>query len=157
MKTKSDHPGVYLPPPVIYVAAFLLSIFIQKKFPLPNSLLESNFAIILGILFTTTGLNLILPAVIKFYKTKNTLIPNKPANSLQTAGIYAITRNPMYLGLLILYMGIGCLKGNAWSLILIPLVIFLVTKFVIRNEEEYLGRAFGIDYIEYQNKVKRWI
>lgn len=157
MKTKSDHPGVYFPPPFIYVAALLLSIFIQKKFPFPNSLLDSNFAPILGVLFAITGLNLIVPAVIKFFKTKNTLIPNKPANSLQTAGIYAISRNPMYLGLLALYMGIGCFKGNVWSFILIPLVIWLVTKFVIRNEEEYLSRAFGIDYIEYQNKVKRWI
>jgi protein-S-isoprenylcysteine O-methyltransferase Ste14 len=157
MKTKSDHPGVYFPPPFIYVAAFLLSIFMQKKLPFSNSLLESNFAVALGVLFAITGLNLILPAVIKFSKTKNTLIPNKSANSLQTAGIYSISRNPMYLGLLVLYIGIGCFKGNVWSFILIPMVILLVTKFVIRNEEEYLSRAFGIDYIEYQKKVKRWI
>lgn len=98
-----------------------------------------------------------MPALIKFFQTKNTLITIKPARSLQTAGIYSISRNPMYLSLLVLYMGIGCFKGNLWSFILIPLLVVIVTHFVIRNEEAYLARTFGSDYTEYQKKVKRWI
>jgi protein-S-isoprenylcysteine O-methyltransferase Ste14 len=157
MKTKIDHPGVYFPPPIIYVFVFLISILIQRKFPFSKAFFESNFAFIIGIIFTITGLTITLPAVIKFFKTKNTLMPHKPAHSLQTSGIYTISRNPMYLGLLILYMGIGCFKGNLWSFIMIPLVILAVTNLVILNEEKYLERAFGIDYIKYHKKVRRWI
>ena len=103
------------------------------------------------------GLVVMLPALVKFFKTKNTLIPNKPATSLQTSGIYSITRNPMYLGLLNIYIGIAFLKGNWWTLMLVPFVILIVTYLVILKEESYLGRAFGDGYVEYRKKVRRWI
>ncbi|MBK7408095.1 MAG: isoprenylcysteine carboxylmethyltransferase family protein [Saprospirales bacterium] len=157
MKTKIDHPGVYFPPPIIYVLVFFISIFIQKKIPLSGRFFESKAAFITGVILILTGLTIMAPALIKFFQTKNTLITVKPANSLQTSGIYSISRNPMYLGLLILYIGIGCFKGNVWSFMLVPVVILVITNFVIQNEEKYLERAFGVDYIEYRKKVRRWI
>lgn len=157
MKTKSDHPGVYVAPPLFYVAIFFISIFIQRQFPLSESLFRSKIGFVAGIIFVLTALTILLPALIKFFQTKNTLITIKPANSLQTSGIYSISRNPMYLGLVVLYMGIGCFKGNAWSFILVPLLVLIITHFVIRKEEAYLIRTFGGDYVEYQRKVKRWI
>ena len=111
----------------------------------------------MGILLVATGITTILPALVKFYQTKNTLITIKPAHSLQTSGIYSISRNPMYLGLLILYLGIACFKGNLWTFILIPVLVLVITHFVILKEEAYLGRTFGVDYVEYQKKVRRWI
>ena len=110
-----------------------------------------------GGIFLITGFSFVLPAVIKFFKTKNTLITIHPANSLQTVGIYTISRNPMYLGLLILYIGIAFLKGNLWTFMFIPLVILVITYTVIVKEEKYLGRTFGDSYIEYRKKVRRWI
>ncbi|RXJ43752.1 methyltransferase family protein [Gelidibacter gilvus] len=157
MKTKIDHPGVYLPPPLFYVLIFFISIFAQRQFPLPKTFWETNFAFIAGTIFVITGLAFLLPAFVRFFKTKNTLITIKPANSLQTSGIYAISRNPMYLGLLALYTGIAFFKGNLWTFLFIPFVILVVTKFIILKEEQYLGRNFGTDYIEYCKKVRRWI
>ncbi len=157
MKTKTDHPGVYLPPPLLYVLIFFISIYIQNVFPLPSIFLATIPAFILGVLFVMVGLVVMLPALVKFFKTKNTLIPNKPATSLQTSGIYSITRNPMYLGLLNIYIGIAFLKGNWWTLMLVPFVILIVTYLVILKEESYLGRAFGDGYVEYRKKVRRWI
>lgn len=152
-----DHPGVYVPPPLLYVAVFFISIFIQRQFPLSVSFFGTKTAFVAGILLVTTALTILLPALILFFQTKNTLITIKPANSLQTSGIYSISRNPMYLGLLTLYMGIGCFKGNLWTFILVPLLVLIITHFVIRNEEAYLVRTFGADYAAYQKKVKRWI
>jgi protein-S-isoprenylcysteine O-methyltransferase Ste14 len=157
MKTKIDHPGIYLPPPLFYVAIFFISIFTQKQFPLPESFWETNSAFIAGTIFVIFGGVVLLPAFIQFFKTKNTLITIKPANSLQTSGIYAISRNPMYLGLLAVYTGIAFFKGNLWTFLFIPLVILVVTKFIIVKEERYLGRAFGPDYIDYCKRVRRWI
>jgi len=156
-KNKIDHPGVYLPPPLFYVLIFLSSILLQNQFPFSIALFETTLFLILGVVFISIGIIMLLPALIKFFKTKNTLIPNKPANSLQTSGIYSISRNPMYLGLLSLYIGIAFFKGNYWTFMLIPIVIFVVTYFVILKEEKYLDRAFGVDYNAYRQKVRRWI
>lgn len=157
MKTNNDHPGVYIPPPLFYVMVFFISIFLQRKFPLSESFFASNTAFVAGIILMATALTFLFPALVKFFQTKNTLITIKPAYSLETTGIYSISRNPMYLGLVVLYMGVGCFKGNLWTFILVPLLVLIVNHFVIRNEEAYLVRAFGADYAGYRKKVKRWI
>ncbi|HEX5024852.1 MAG TPA: isoprenylcysteine carboxylmethyltransferase family protein [Agriterribacter sp.] len=157
MQAKTDHPGVYLPPPLFYVLIFLLSIFMQKEFPLSLRFFHRDIAHISGIIFITIGFTILLPALLKFFKTKNTLITVKPAHSLQTSGIYSFSRNPMYLGLLMLYIGIAFRIGNIWTFMFIPFVILAVTYFVIFNEEKYLGRTFGNDYSDYRKKVRRWI
>ncbi|MBK8778768.1 MAG: isoprenylcysteine carboxylmethyltransferase family protein [Saprospiraceae bacterium] len=118
---------------------------------------KTSIAFILGILFAIIGLIILIPAVVKFFKTKNTLITIKPAKSLQTTGIYSITRNPMYLGLLNIYTGIAFFKGNWWTLMLIPIVILTITYLVILKEEKYMARAFGNLYVEYSKNVRRWI
>lgn len=154
---KKDGPGVYLPPPLLYVLIFLFSVLVQKLFPLPLAFFSTNFSFALGVIFVIAGLCIVLPALIKFFRTKNTLIPFLPAHSLQTTGIYSISRNPMYLGLLILYIGIGFLNGNFYTILLIPLLILLVNYLVIIKEEKYLIRAFGNDFLEYIKNVRRWI
>jgi len=154
---KKDNPGVYIPPPVIYVLFFFLSFLLQRILPVDSSSLKTCPAMIAG--WTLIGLNFILtvPAIWKFIRSKNTLVTVKPANSLQTKGIYAATRNPMYLGLLFLYSGIAVFKGNWWTFILIPFLVFAIRFFVIRKEEDYLDRAFGSEYGLYKQKVRRWI
>ncbi len=157
MTPKKDHPGVYPPPPLFYVLTFLISIFFQNKIPLSTTFLETDISFIMGLIFVMLGILFILPALIKFFKTKNTLITIKPANSLQTTGIYSISRNPMYLGLLSIYIGVAFFKGNYWTFILIPIVILVITYFVILKEEKYLSRTFETDYTDYKKKVRRWI
>ncbi len=81
----------------------------------------------------------------------------KPATSLQTNGIYSYTRNPMYVTLLLIYLGLALQFGNWWTLILAPFLIAFITYRVIRPEERYLTRAFGEEYMNYQKRVRRWI
>ncbi|MDB5024772.1 MAG: isoprenylcysteine carboxylmethyltransferase family protein [Mucilaginibacter sp.] len=157
METKKKHPGVYIPPPVIYAAIFLLSLFLEKVFQLSVWFFKTQTATVLGYLFVALSLTLVSPALLKFLKSGNTLITVKPANSLQTDGIYAVTRNPMYLGLLSLYTGIAFFTGNWWTIILIPLVVIIITGYVIKREEMYLHDAFGPDFTAYKIKVRRWI
>jgi protein-S-isoprenylcysteine O-methyltransferase Ste14 len=154
---KKDNPGIFIPPPLIYAAIFFLSILMQKIIPIDNSFFESQNATIAGIVLIVIALLFILPALIKFVQSKNTLVTIKSATSLQTKGIYSLTRNPMYMGLLILYSGIAMLEGNWWAFIFIPLIIIIVQSYVIRGEENYLQRAFGEEYNAYRKKVRRWI
>ena len=121
---KKDNPGIFIPPPLIYAAIFFLSILMQKIIPINNSFFDSRNATIAGIVLFVIALLFILPALIKFAQSKNTLVTIKSATSLQTKGIYSLTRNPMYMGLLILYSGIAMLEGNWWTFIFIPLIVY---------------------------------
>jgi len=157
MKRKKDSPGVYLPPPLFYVLLFFASILLQHYLPLSRKYFESNGSRNLGFLFIVLGLLSVVPALITFFKSKNTLITILPAKSLQQKGIYGVTRNPMYVGLLLVYVGLAFIKGNWWTFILIPLVVWIVTHLVILKEEIYLERAFGQEYEDYKKKVRRWL
>ena len=155
--TKPDNPGVQFPPPLLYAAFFLAGIFIQKFMPLSHSFFEQQpvrlaavFFFLVGLLFSTTSMS-------QFIRTKNTIIPNKAATSLQTTGIYHTTRNPMYVALAMIYLGLTCLFGNWWNIILLPVLLILVQELVIKREEQYLARRFGEAFSQYRQKVRRWL
>ncbi len=154
---KEDHPGAYIPPPLIYAAFFLLSILLQKLWPIDDALLHTTAAHVLGLCFIGLFFCFAFPALWRFASSKNTLITIKAANSLQTTGIYSISRNPMYMGLLFLYFGIAVFAGNWWTYLVSPLLIIVVQFYVIKKEEHYLYRKFGQVYEEYKKRVRRWI
>lgn len=158
MAVKKDHPGVYIPPPLIYVAVFLMAVLLQSKIPIENSKFHQTFMKIIGVLLILIAVFFFLIRSLRqFFKTKNTVVTILPANSLQTSGIYAITRNPMYVGLAIVYLGITCFIGNWWNIILFPVLIIIVQEYIIKREEKYLARRFGQEYLDYKMKVRRWL
>jgi len=154
---KSKGPGVYIPPPLFYVFTFLLAIFIQKRIPISIALFHSLYAKILGVIFIVFALFFLVRSLRQFFLSKNTVILIRPASSLQTTGIYAITRNPMYVGLVILYLAIACFVGNWWNVILLPLLLLLIQEYVIKREEKYLTVEFGLEYENYKTKTPRWL
>lgn len=157
MEKQKDHPGVYFPPPLLYVAIFLISVLMEQLITIDQSFFYSTTGLIAAVVFIIAGFALMLPAVITFFQTKNSLIPIKAATSLQTSGVYAFSRNPMYLGLLLIYVGLAFLLGNWWTLLFVPLLVVLINKLIILKEENYLERAFGSAFIEYKKKVRRWL
>lgn len=157
MKNKKDHPGIYVPPPLVYAMIFLVAVFIQKKLPIDDSLFRQQLTKIVGAGLLIIALFFLIRSLRQFLLSKNTLVTILPANSLQTDGIYNITRNPMYLGLAIVYLGISCLIGNWWNIILFPLLLLLIQEYMIKREEKYLERRFGQVYLDYKSKVRRWL
>jgi protein-S-isoprenylcysteine O-methyltransferase Ste14 len=158
MKNTKDSPGVFIPPPIVYAAFFLLSFLLQGYFTIKRAFFfHSMAANIIGIIIIISGLIFAIPALRQFFKTKNTVVLIKPANSLQTTGIYSMSRNPMYVGLLFIYLGMAFIFGNWWTLILLPLLIMTINFRIILPEEKYLLRAFGNSYTEYKTRVRRWI
>ena len=155
MKNKEDSPGVYIPPPLIYALIFLAAVFIQKKISIDDSIFHLQIAKITGVLFLIVSLFFMVTSLRQFFISKNTLVPIKPASSLQVNGIYSITRNPMYFGLALVYLGISCFVGNWWNIILFPLLLLIVQEYIIKREEKYLLRRFGQEYVVYKTKVRR--
>ncbi len=157
MENNNDHPGIYIPPPLFYVAIFFAAVLMQRLLPLSRNFFYTTTSKIIGSVVILIGLLFNLPALRQFFKTKNTLVTIKPANSLQTTGIYSVSRNPMYLSLLLFYIGLSFIIGNWWNLILLPFLILIVQEYVIKREEKYLDRRFGQQYFDYKAKVRRWL
>jgi protein-S-isoprenylcysteine O-methyltransferase Ste14 len=74
-----------------------------------------------------------------------------------TDGPYAFTRNPMYVSLTLIYVGLALLTRMLWPIIVLPVILALITVLVIRREERYLSDAFGEEYAAFKKRVRRWV
>jgi protein-S-isoprenylcysteine O-methyltransferase Ste14 len=90
-------------------------------------------------------------------KSNTSVDPRETVNSLVTGGPYRFTRNPIYLGLFLIYLGFTLLAGTLWGLIASPFLIWTITQAVIHAEEIYLEEKFGEQYKQYRSRVRQWI
>ena len=125
--------------------------------------MHANFSLnrinIFALIFLIIAVIIIILSINKFRKIKTTISPLKPnkTSSLVKSGIYEYTRNPMYLGLLLMLVSIALFLKNFISFLIIPLFILFITKNQILPEEEALEKIFGEEYKNYKKKVRRWI
>jgi protein-S-isoprenylcysteine O-methyltransferase Ste14 len=154
---KTKGPGVYIPPPLFYVVIFLAAELLQRLVPLNKIVFQGSAIKYAGIFLFIIAFIFMFSSLRKFFLSRNTVILIKPASSLQTTGIYGITRNPMYIGLTCLYLCITCFRGSWWNIILFPALIIIIQEYVIKSEERYLVLEFGQQYEDYRRKVRRWI
>jgi protein-S-isoprenylcysteine O-methyltransferase Ste14 len=100
-----------------------------------------------------------LAGVGSFRRAKTTVNPMKPdaASSLVVSGIYRYTRNPMYLGFLLILLGWAAFLANLLALLLLPAYVLYMNRFQISPEERALASLFPQDYAEYRGRVRRWL
>lgn len=112
-----------------------------------------------GFVFVAVGLCIDLWAVGLFFKAKTTINPLKPDNSqnIVDTGLYRYTRNPMYLGMLFSLVGIAIWFGSVSVLLGLPLFVLLITTQQIIPEEQTLTKKFGQEYLDFKNRVRRWL
>jgi protein-S-isoprenylcysteine O-methyltransferase Ste14 len=82
---------------------------------------------------------------------------DKPVPRLTTEGPFRYSRNPSYLALAMIYAGIAVLRNSLWAILLLPLMVSVIQREVIRREERYLERTFGEEYLDYKGSVRRWV
>lgn len=156
MKEKtSDNAGVLTIPPLIYIAGFILGLAIHFFYPL--KLLPESNKLWVAIPFMLMSLPIVIFAVLDLKTAETSMDVRTPTTSVVTTGIYKLSRNPMYLALLLLYSGIGFWINSFWILIMLVPVIILVNLGIIKREEEYLEQKFGDEYLQYKSKVRRWV
>lgn len=153
-----DHPGVIAPPPLIYFGFLLLGWVLDEQalhlaFPFALDMPVKIIAVVLivvgmgleawsGGLFKTAGTN---------------VVPWSPSTALVFKGPYRFTRNPMYVGFTLVYLGLALgLQSPSAMILLIP-CLALMTWGVILREERYLTARFGQAYLDYKNRVRRWL
>jgi protein-S-isoprenylcysteine O-methyltransferase Ste14 len=98
-------------------------------------------------------------AMLSFWRARTTANPMKPSSTsfLVTSGIYRFTRNPMYLGMLLLLVGWALYLANVLALLFLPAFILYMNRFQIEPEERALTARFGQEYLEYASRVRRWV
>lgn len=146
-----------LPPPVVVVIIGALMWTVDRY--LEFSRIEFAFqAAVAGILLLT-GLLLMLVAVISFVAVKTTINPLRPsrASSLVTSGVFRLSRNPIYLGDLLVLAAFTVWLGNGASAALLGLFVWYINRFQIIPEERALAGIFGESYIAYCQRVRRWL
>ena len=157
MAKEKDRPNIspLVHPPVValmfIVIAYLLGRFAPLSFNVP--------AIVryIGLALTFIGFLFGIGALIEFRKARTTLDPHGSAQQLVTSGIYRFTRNPIYLGFLLMVIGLPLNSGLYWGIGLAPFYVFMMNRLIIQHEEAYLERKFGKTYTGYISRVRRWL
>src|SRR5689334_261535 len=121
--TSPKNPGIHFPPPFLYVALFLLGLLMNRLVPLPP--LPRALSRTLSAFLLVPGLSLVFWSLWLFLRARTSPLPMRPATTLVRSGPYRWTRNPMYLGMLLLYLGVALLFDVTWALLLVPAVVFL--------------------------------
>lgn len=149
-----DNPGVIAPPPLIYLTALLLGFALEYFWPV--AALDRGIGQLLGILLGCAGLAFALPALLGFRRAGTSPEPWHPSTALVTSGLYRYTRNPMYVGLTLIYLGVTAAFGGVWMAAMLVPALLVMRYGVIAREERYLESKFGNAYLDYLGSVRRW-
>jgi protein-S-isoprenylcysteine O-methyltransferase Ste14 len=155
MTSRSDSPGVWFPPPLLYALAVLIGVLLDRRWPLPIA--ASPLTTLAGVIFVLGWVALALVSIGRFRRSNTSIVPIRPAEALVLTGPYRYTRNPMYVSLALLTAGCGLLLATWWPIVLLVPTLALVQQFVIVPEEQYLRRRFGTEYEAYTLRVRRWL
>ena len=154
-KQNPAHPNVKIQPPRLVLIHVALVFLLTWLLPLP--LVVPPVLQVVGFLLDLLGFLLGVGAQIAFRRARATRNSNGSTSQLVTVGIYRFTRNPVYLGFLLILVGISLNSGSYWGMLLAPILVILFNQLVIWPEEEYLAYKFGEQYRRYRAKVRRWI
>ncbi len=153
-----DKPGVIAPPPLIYAGGLAAGLLLHRLLPV-KILLRSprSIPLTLGSASISLALTLLISGFRQMRNANTNVNPEHPATTIVTEGPFRFTRNPLYLGLALLYTGISLIVNSLWPLLLLPTVLLLMRIGVIAREERYLERKFGTQYLAYKQRVRRWL
>ena len=145
-------------PPAALALVFMIVMWLVSR-ATPVFELSLEFRLGIGIVLSGAGFIMAFVGVITFRRAGTTIHPTTPhkATALVTGGIYRHTRNPMYLGVLLVLLGWGIFLASLPALFLLPLFVVYMTRFQIMPEERAMTALFGAEYTAYKLKVRRWI
>ena len=169
MTANRDIPGVIAPPPLIYLGVLFVGWGLAEIGQRPEAVeagfgwLAASFGLEIevrrGVALTLIIGGLLLDGMAAgLFRRRGTAVePWKPSTVLINEGPYRFSRNPIYVGFAITYVGLAVAMDSVLVLLLLIPCLFVVDRFVIRREERYLSAKFGADYDAYRARVRRWL
>ena len=142
-------------PPVYFLAALLMIVFLDRRLPIREIL--PGLVSFVGLIPLVLGFAIGGPAGARFRRAGTPFRPGSEATALVQEGPFRFTRNPMYLGMTLLLFGIALLTGSLSPLLVPPLFMALIDILFVRKEERWMEEAFGESYRAYRGRVRRWL
>lgn len=154
MADERGNAEVVAPPPLIYLAPLLLGLLFNRRFPVP--FLPGGFRGVLGGPLLGGGVWLMGWFFVTMRRANTPIDLREPASSLVTTdGPFRYTRNPAYLALAVIYVGMASVANALWAILLLPATLYVLRRGVIEREERYLEHKFGEEYLRYKARVRR--
>ncbi|NDW03748.1 methyltransferase family protein [Jiella pacifica] len=155
--SRTDHPGVLAPPPLIFGLPLLLGLIVHFSGAGLDFGLPLWLRLVLGLSALAAGIVPIALALLRFRRAGTSPEPWKPSTALVVDGVYRLTRNPMYLGMALVYAGIAILLDCAFTAALLVPAVLTIHFGVILREERYLTAKFGKPYRDFLRRSRRWL
>lgn len=150
-----DNPGVIAFPPALFAGTLALGLLLHFIFPV--NLLPRSIAIASGAVVIVSAALIAISAFRAMRNAQTAVNPSQPTTAIVSDGAFAFSRNPIYLSLTLLYVGIALLFNALWALLLLLPLVVVVQSGVIEREEHYLEQKFGDEYLRYKASVRRWV
>ena len=157
-KARKDAAEVRIVPPLVPLVVVSLGTGLSKLWPLHLGLEGVAMAArYLGVVLIVGAIAVILWILLLFTKSGQNPDPHTPTPELVTSGPFRVSRNPIYLQMMVICLGFALARQDPWTLLLTPLAVWLLTRWVIVPEEIYLTAKFGESYLTYKRRVRRWL
>ncbi len=150
-----DFQKPFTSPPTIFMVATIVGLLL--KLIIGGAFILLPMQIILGLPVIAFGVFCIYSSIKDIENAETTYDPYSQSENLVTTGIYKYSRNPGYLGLFFIQIGIGILFDSIWVILLAFLAAYITSKYVIRLEEDKLSKRFGEDYENYRENTRQWV
>jgi len=148
-------PSVKFPPPLVFIFMMLAGAGIHYISPIHLGVIQLSKYFGLGVILL--GIFIIVLAAKTFKRAKTNIEPWKPTTTIVSSGIFAYSRNPIYIAFCLVTIGIGIFFNSLWIIISFLPSAIIIYYMVIKKEEAYLEEKFDEEYKNYKEKVRRWI
>ena len=153
----ADVAGVIALPPLIFLRFLLAATVLEVFVPLPFLAAHALARYLAGAALAAGGFVMIGMGTRRFAAAGTNIPPYPPTTALVVDGIYGRTRNPLYLGTTLVYLGLSVAAGSLWAIVLVVPLLWVINVGVVAREERYLERKFGDAYRAYKARVRRWV
>jgi len=155
MTASADNPGVVVRPPFLYGGAFIVVLVLRWFWPMP--ILGETLTPWLGLAVMGLGLAIVGTGRRAMQAAGTNVNPSKPATTIVASGPFRFSRNPLYVGLTLVYSGLTLAFNTWWGFILLAPILITMHLGVVVREERYLEQKFGEPYRQYRSRVRRYL
>ena len=150
-----DSAGVIAPAPVIYATGVAVGVMVE--YVVPSSLLPFPIGVWVAVGLIAVAIGIVVPAYYALARAQTAFDARKSTTKIVTTGPFRFSRNPTYLALSLLHIGVSFALGSSWVLLTVVPVVAVTHWGVIGREERYLETKFGDEYRRYASMVRRWL
>ena len=154
---EQNSAGVIAPPPLIYAASILVGLLLDYVWPLRIPISQTWITTLVGVSLMVLGGLLAVAGSLALRRAGTPVSPYEATSDIVRTGPYRFSRNPLYVALSLLQVGVGIWVNNVWVVAMLIPGLVVMSWGVVAREEAYLAHGFGEEYLEYKSSVRRWL